>query len=82
MMQGFLVGYYMEPDQDVVQVFTGNSVTCHWFKQTVPSAPPFRVCGKLLVTITIKCVHYDHLIRSKQNPAFLLYCCYCIYFQP
>jgi hypothetical protein len=29
MMQGFLVGYYMEPDQDVVQVFTGNSVTCH-----------------------------------------------------
>jgi hypothetical protein len=53
MMQGFLVGYYMEPEQEVVQVFTDNSVTFHWFKQTLPSAPPCRTHGKLLVTVII-----------------------------
>jgi hypothetical protein len=53
MMQGFLVGYYMEPEQEVVQVFTDNSVTFHWLKQTLPSAPPCRVHGKLLITVSI-----------------------------
>jgi len=53
MMQGFLIGYYMELEQEVVQVFADNSVTFLWFKQTLTSSPPCRVHGKLLVTITI-----------------------------
>jgi hypothetical protein len=55
MMQGFLVGYYMELEQEVVQVFTDYSMTFHWFKKnlTLPSALPRRAHGKLLVTVTI-----------------------------
>jgi len=53
MMQGFLVGYYMELEQEAVQVFTDNSVIFHWFEQTFSSAPPCEFHGGLLVTVTI-----------------------------